>query len=454
MLPRSVAAAALLAVLLTGCSDEEPAAEPSPTASTSATPTPTPTPAPPEPTEPPLDPLTWESEVHHGQPIGLRRAGEEFLGIETRAVARLDAQGRDVWRRQGPRTDDFRGFVVQGVPVRSVVADGKPKGSAYTPHRVEGLDPRTGKTRWTARATSRYVFADDRVVVVPSCTGRTDGVVGDCTLTAHDPRTGAVVWTTPTYGNVEITQVEGSTALVQTFPYGDEPRFVVLDTRSGDVRSTFDARGGVLVSLVDGVLVDAGRDDAPASSGCRQEVTGTSLDGERLWTRSFKTATQEFEKKTCDGFFAIPFGDEVALSALFSPDLVLDPRTGTTLWKGSRGEDVAGITAGTVIASNDDAGTTAGYDLRTGEQLWGLDDRGGGWDTAGRWAAGNILCQSSDDGSCSLVVDVRTGEVVARVPGVPEDYTETDGRPDGLLLRVDDPDRYAASYGFLSLPPG
>lgn len=451
MAPRRLALATLVAVLLTGCSAEEPTAGPSASASISATPTPTPT-QPTEPPEPPVDPLTWESEVHHGQPIGLHRAGDGFLGIETRAVARLDAQGRDVWRRPGPRTDDFRGFVVQGVPVRSVVADGKPKGSAYTPHRVEGLDPRTGKTRWTARATSRYVFADDRVVVVPSCSGRTDGVVGDCVLTAHDPRTGDVVWSTPTYANVEQVQVEGSTAVLQTFPYGEDPTFVVLDTRTGEVRSTYDAGPRVFAVLVDGVLVDEGQQDRPVAQGCLQEITALDLDGRRLWSRTFDLTAEEYDEKTCDSFYVLPYGGRVVLSALFSRDFVLDPATGRTLWKGADGEDVAGITGGTVITSDDRAGTTAGYDLRSGERLWGLDDRAGAWDTAGRYAAGNTRCAGVPDGSCSLVVDVRTGELLARVPGVSEEYTFTDGRPDGLLLRVDDPDRYAASYGFLSLP--
>lgn len=135
--------AVLVVIGLNGCGGgEKPkptrTATPTPTATTptaEATGTPTPTPAP--------DALDWRSSEHNGQPVRLVRSGSGFLGLETRAVASLSASGRIRWRFRGPATDDFRGFVVRGVPVAVTRRGGR--------HTVQGLDPRTGATIWSAQ---------------------------------------------------------------------------------------------------------------------------------------------------------------------------------------------------------------------------------------------------------------------------------------------------------------
>ncbi|QIG44903.1 PQQ-binding-like beta-propeller repeat protein [Nocardioides anomalus] len=444
-------------VLLSGCSgDDEPAADPAPSASpTTTTATATPSPAPTEPPEPALDPLAWRSAVHRGQPIGLEPAGRGWFGLETQAVARLDAQGRDVWRVQG-RSDAFRGFVVDGVPVASPVEPGSPD-TTYRAHLVQGLDPATGKVRWTRESTSGYVFSDGEHVVAPTCTGRHTGALGECTLTAYDPATGDVAWTLATWANVEIAQPGDGFTLLQTFPRADDPRFVVL-TPDGDVRAEIDVPGGGLLSPADGgVVVGEGDTDVRAASGCRQRITAWDLDGRQLWQRTLSTQPRQREAQACDSYSAIPVADGIALDPLDGAPLLLDTSTGRTLWKGGaedRGAQVYASARGVLLVERLLDQRSVGIDIATGEQRWAFEDGVGGWRTSGRLAYSNYLCRQPEapDGSCAIVLDVTTGEEVLRLPGVPEDVvTGPGGRPEALLTRIDEAG-YRASYGFTTLP--
>jgi outer membrane protein assembly factor BamB len=448
--------------LLAGCSaDDAPTSTParpaSPTSAASdATPTPPPAPTPTQPPEPTLDALTWRSAVHRGQPYELERAGRGWFGVETQAVARLDAQGRDVWRVQG-RSDAFRGFVIEGVPVASPLKPGSPD-TTYRSHLVQGLDPQTGKVRWTREATSGYVFSDGEHVVAPTCTGRHTGALGECTLTAYDPATGAVAWTRATWANVENAQHGDGFTLLQTFPRADDPRFVVL-TPDGEVRAEINQPGGGFVSPAEGgVLVSEGPDDLRAAEGCRQRITAWDLDGRQLWQRTLTTAPEERDNKVCDTYSAIPVDDGIALNPLDGAPLLLDTRTGKTLWKGTaedRGATVQASARGVLLVERPLDQRTVAVDLATGKQSWSFEDGVGGWRTSGRFAYSNYLCRQpeSPDGSCTIVLDVTTGDEVLRLPGVPEDVvTGKGGRPEALLTRIDEAETYRASYGFTTLP--
>ena len=452
---RRLGTLALVASLaLTACSGDDPTdAEPSPSASPTGTPTPTPV-ADPGPTEPALDDVDWQSKEHPGQPVGLERVGDQFFGTETRAVARLTATGEDVWRYRGPASDDFRGFVIGGIPVAVTVASVKSDG-VYEPHDVHGLDPRTGKVRWTTRSTSSYAFSDGRHVVVPTCSGEETGQVGDCTLTAHDPATGDVAWSTPTYADVENTQVGDGLAVVQTFPTGDGPTFVVLDTATGDVRLTLQRPSGV-VELLGDTLVDTGPADQPVSSGCRQQVTAYEIGGEARWQRAFRLGPQPYSKKRCSSYYAVEVGRDVALTTPEdAPALLVDGRTGRTLWKDSRPANLLHGSAGGVLVvqdQNENSFETRGVDPATGEVVWTYEGITGPWLTDQRYAAANYSCEASPSGSCTVVVDARSGEQVLHLPGVPEVFVPAlPGGQQGLLTRVDNPKRYASTYAYTSL---
>ena len=220
---------------------------------TAATPSPeataTPTPA-------ALDPLDWRSSQHTGQPLSLVRARSGFLGVETRAVAALTRSGSFRWRSKSARTDAFRGLVAGGVPV------------AVPGRTAQGLDPRTGRVRWSHPST-KYAFTDGRRVYAPAC-------AGGCTITAYDPRSGAARWSVPVPANVEQSQTGSGVLVVQTFPTGGAPRFLVLDPASGATRAAIDLPRDHYLTLVGRHLVDAGESSPPGAPAARRASPATA----------------------------------------------------------------------------------------------------------------------------------------------------------------------------------
>ena len=431
------------AVLLvgSGCTGDEP--EASPTPASDAT-----------PIGPPLDAMDWQSPDHSGELRELVRAGRGFLGVEARAVARLGPEGEDVWRYESRESDDFDGFVVDGVPVAAPVADPEDE-RTYRPHLVHGLDPRTGEVRWTREATSAYTFSDGEHVVVPTCTGEKTGALGDCTLTAYDPRTGTAVWSRPTWAGVELAQSGDGYVVLQTFPTSSSPRYVVLQP-DGTVRATIDLPedGGILSPAGD-VLVTDGPFDQPAPDGCGRGVTAWSTDGQVLWRRGLPEDQED--PGTCAEASAIPVDDGVAVLSDQVP-LLLDPATGRTTWQGTvPGSTVYAASEGVVLddqTRGEQTGDprTVAYDSATGDELWSYAGAIGVWETWQGYATTSYPCQRSDDGRCTVVVDLHTGEVLTRVPGAPSSFVPAaDGgdRP-GLLTTISDGP--VATYGYVTLP--
>jgi hypothetical protein len=89
--------------------------------------------------------------------------------------------------------------------------------------------------RWSHLSTG-YAFTDGRRVCAPACTA------GRCTITAYDPRTGASRWSTQAPADVEQSQTGSAVLVVQTFPTGDRPRFLVLDPEGKQCTVVLDAR--------------------------------------------------------------------------------------------------------------------------------------------------------------------------------------------------------------------
>jgi hypothetical protein len=66
-----------------------------------------------------------------------------------------------------------------------------------------------------------------------------------------------------------------------------------------------------------------------------------------------------------------------------------------------------------------------------------------------RYAATNVQCEPGPM-QCTVVLDGRTGRELLMVPGVPQNFVP--GRRPGLMTRIDSAERYAARYGFVTLP--
>ncbi|MDO9457205.1 PQQ-binding-like beta-propeller repeat protein [Nocardioides sp.] len=455
--PRVLATGLLLALTttyaLSGCSADSEATggsgTPSPSATsptTTVTPAPEPTPTPEPPT--PLDDLDWRSSERLGQPYEIRRYGRGYLGLETRGAARLTARGKDVWRWTPPRKKDVYGFFVGDVPVVEPTVRGGI-------HAVIALDPQTGEELWSTPSNG-YSADDDRRVFVTSCTGeRTDDSDGVCTMTARDPRSGAVLWTSYLGTYTENTSVVGGRLLVQAFRDGHRSSFLTLDPASGAVLDddVDDEDPDYYADAIDERRLAKVDKDPRAKDGCRSTVTVYDLDGTRLWSTTLRTRPLKYTPKRCDDPFVYAAGRDVAVSGLFYPLRILDGRTGKVRWTARTAGHLEAVAAGTVVVQETDSNDTVAYDLRTGADRWRLPLITGGWTSYGGYLYTNTQCPQVE--SCTVVLDARTGTEVLRVEGIPQNVVASrrpGGRP-ALMTRVERPTFYHTQYGFVTLPP-
>ncbi len=295
--------------------------------------------------------------------------------------------------------------------------------------------------RWSHEST-KYAFTDGRRAYAPTCSGA-------CRITAYDPRNGAARWTVAAPADVEQSQTGSGVLVVQTFPTGDGPRFLVLNPASGATRAAIDLPRGHFLTLVGRHLVDPGENSPPVRSGCTARLAGYGLDGAFAWRRTLKLGRDR--SKRCDSYFARDVGGDVALSALQGRALLLDPASGRTIWKGPRGGNVDGKAGGHLVVGLPDRQRTLGVDVGARRTAWTYRGITGPWVTYRHYAATNVQCDPGGK-QCTVVLDARTGRQLLKVPGVPQNFVP--GPRPGLLTRIDSAKRYAARYGFVTLPAG
>lgn len=429
--------------MLSACNDDgaettrsTPSSVPPTSSATSAPPvTPAPTPEP-----DPLDPLDWRTAFHVGEPYDLHRVGDGFVGVETRGASGLTADGEITWHWRPPYPNDTAGFVV-GDDVVVMEPDVR-KGD----HEVVALDARTGKELWT-QPSNGYATHDDEHVFVTTCVGRLDDPSGDCTMAAYDARSGAALWTSPLGTPTENTSVIGDRVLVEAVRDGQDDSYLLLDTATGSVvveDLAPDVDSYVVYEIGDDRLAVVEEDLRPAD-GCRPTVALLDLAGTRLWERRLRTGLG------CDEIYVTAAGDDVAVNGFFTSTTMLDGRTGTTLWHTRQQGATGPASAGVQVVDNDRERTTTGFDIRSGKVLWTAPVRVGGWDLSGRYLAGNVVCET---GSCTVVLDIRSGTELATVAGVSQAFVppRRPGGRVGMLTLIDSPESYRGRYGFVTLP--
>jgi hypothetical protein len=238
-------------------------------------------------------------------------------------------------------------------------------------------------------------------------------------------------------------QTGSGVLVVQTFPTGDRPRFLVLDPATGATRATIDLPINHYLSLVGSSLVDPGENDSSARSRCNAHATGYGLDGAVAWRRVLKLGRDG--SKRCDSYLAGDVGGDFALTAIRGRALLLSPATGRTIWAGPRGARIDGEARGHLVVGLADRQRTIGVDPGTGRTAWTYRGITGTWLTWQRYAATNMSC-GTRGADCTVVLDGRTGQQLLMVPCVPKAFVPARGpqqRP-GLMTRIDDTKRYAA----------
>ncbi len=319
-------------------------------------------------------------------------------------------------------------------------------------HEVVGLDAPHRRPSCGPRRATVSTAADDERIFVTTCPGRIDDPEADCTIAAHDARTGAVVWTRALLTYTEYVFPVGDRLLVQSFPDAENPSFLLLDAATGtlvDDDLLDDEVDYLAYASGDDQVITTGLGGRPADD-CSQAVALHDLDGAAVWSTTVPSGRDGFRPRTCAE--ATPYDtDSTVVLSLAGSLVALDRRTGEQLWRRPRTPYVQNTTRSLVIVQDDATRSTVALSARTGEERWRWSGTGGGWYGYGDYVATNTDCS----GVCTTVVlDARSGTEVLRVPGVPKGFVaprrET-GRT-ALMTRIDDPESYRARYGYVVLP--
>ena len=157
------------------------------------------------------------------------RAGGRYVVAWEGRVAGVRRDGEIAWEhRAGGRSDDPP-VVVDDV-VLTVRDNPRDRSWPGTDH-LRARDARTGELLWEDDESFPSGF--EGTVFTSACTGSQDRVIGDCTLSARDPRTGSTRWTVSTYASVMVRDVVGDAVVVEGHPGGANPHLQLRSLATG-----------------------------------------------------------------------------------------------------------------------------------------------------------------------------------------------------------------------------
>lgn len=420
-------------LLLAGCADTgEPSAEPTPYLPTPTTSSPTvtltPTDSPSETVSPPVDPVdrlqpAVELDVPDDSTY-LGRAGRLHVSSSTRGVLAQRPDGSVAWRIEAPQGMDRYDVEAWLLPTVGVVVMSVPTSMNPWPGRVlvRAVDARSGAPLWREDGAS-FANAGDGLVFNSFCTGRQDAVLGDCTLSARDARSGTTRWAVPTYASPMVDEFLPGAVVVDSYPGGGGSSKQLRSTATGATLST--SLAGFTVTAVDDGFLGIEATDRQPGNGCRGTAQGLDLAGNVLWTRSFAVGRDVLDKDECAELYGGKVGPTGPYTVFPFEGVmrVLDPASGRTLWAGERAEEARLIHRGVLVAVQTQNGydqSSRGIDLRSGKELWTQDHDnndadGVSWTSLGR----NLL---GTDENCyqecrAQVLRPRTGEPLLDLSG-------------------------------------
>lgn len=300
-------------------------------------------------------------------------------------LARLDSDGETMWDAE---LDDGYGssFAIAGSTV--LISKNHPDDDRWPqPKIVTAYDIDSGDELWEEAEASFWTVADD-TLYMSVCYGGQNDSIGDCTMSAREPRTNSVTWSTPTYASSQLAGTGTHSAsqtpylIVKSFPSGHaSQRLHTMHADTGadlgfsmSTHKQTEALGDLLVHFDDS-------DDNPAD-GCTADIGGFDpVTGETEWE------TTVYLPKHDDGSECSYIQDKTVGDGLFGwtdgegMPHALDLSDGEIVWSGDDAAEVVKSVDGSVLARLDEADADADlvlYDVESGATVWQTSSHGMG----------------------------------------------------------------------------
>jgi hypothetical protein len=245
---------------------------------------------------------------------------------------------------------------------------------------VKAFDTTSGTALWSDDQPS-FVSALATAVYTSVCHGGQNNRIGDCHLSARDPRTGNTRWTIATYASSSV-DVEQANPLdtdsiaappvppylvVESYPTGYASKtFTTVDPASG--RNLGTSIKAVGVTQTRDFLVQWDEDANRPETGCTTTFAVWDPHGAAAtWRKTFTNATGADGK--CRSIHYRVADGALALADSSGRTTLLDLATGKTDWTAGEPGPPVLIAYDFLVISNADGGVTS-YDRRTGSTRW------------------------------------------------------------------------------------
>ncbi|ADD44571.1 PQQ-binding-like beta-propeller repeat protein [Stackebrandtia nassauensis] len=350
-------------------------------------------------------------------------------------VSGLDGKGKRVWDREVDESDE------KAIIGDSSVAFSRddPDEDSWPGHKItDFVDPATGKKLWT-NAEASFVELVGDAAYLSVCQGGQDGELGECVISAHDARTGAVRWSTPTYASTQVIDADPGGAFVVLQSHvtsGGDIRISVLDTGSGAVLGAgYDDGGSPL--LAKDTLVRVGHDDNPAD-GCEVAVTAWNVySGSQTWKREVGTP-MEADGSDCNDLPDAYEGRIMGLNGKGRP-VVVDLATGDVAWTAPKKADPVRATGKHALVTQGDKLVL--YNTGKDKKRWAAPDVSGhdGPGFIGGYVVSSMY-EGYDEEPCWARIGIKSGDIEAypgQCAGSGDDWVATLDNGDIKLYAID-----------------
>lgn len=247
---------------------------------------------------------------------------------------------------------------------------------------IEAFDATSGAVLWNDDQAS-FVTVLTTAVYTSVCHGGQNDRLGDCRLSARDPRTGATRWTVKTYASSSVTPNDEQ----PDRPYGDmtaSPMPAYLTTMSyptGEASVTLTSldpgSGGKLGASIRGKraiqtmgsLIEVDDAASKKAQGCKTTLVARSpRRGGEIWRSTFTTAAYD-DKDRCKGFIYKAGDGWLAAADGTGRAAVVKLATGKTGWTAPEPGEPLLVNRDVLVIQNAQGGVTV-YDQATHEARW------------------------------------------------------------------------------------